>query len=291
MNQLKNTFVLLRHGESVANATGVIVSAAKNGVGGYGLTEKGKGQAVAAGQTLAAALSTSPTHPNTTSTSTSSTTGGGGELIFVTSDFARAAETAALVAAGVGKEGQVQVDIRLRERFFGELELGPDTRYQDVWAFDAASADHTNFGVEPVNAVRSRAAALVMELDLAHTGATIVCVSVMQYLPADIYPQNTHTHTHTLAHNHTLHTRLPPVTLSNSHPLVWVCCTCCRDSHSLTHPPLPPPTPPHSHTLLTAHRLSAHGDTLQILQTAFLDLPATTHRSVKHLNNCELRWM
>jgi hypothetical protein len=37
--------------------------------------------------------------------------------------------------------------------------------------------------------------------------------------------------------------------------------------------------------------LVAHGDTLQILQTAFLSMLPTEHRSVAHLENCELRWM
>ena len=129
--------------------------------------------------------------------------------MIVTSDFARAAETAAAVAAAVRKP--VSVSPKLRERFFGELELGPDSRYAEVWAFDKDSADHTEFGVESISAVRSRATELVHELDAMHDGATIV--------------------------------------------------------------------------------LSAHGDTLQILQTAFLDIPVTSHRTVPHLKNCDLRWM
>ena len=40
-----NTYALLRHGQSVANKQGIIVSTAANGVGGYGLTDLGETQA------------------------------------------------------------------------------------------------------------------------------------------------------------------------------------------------------------------------------------------------------
>lgn len=57
------------------------------------------------------------------------------------------------------------LETRLRERFFGDLNGGPDTRYRDVWNIDLKDADHTEFHVESANSVLHRTTKLVLELD------------------------------------------------------------------------------------------------------------------------------
>ena len=47
---MKNQYFVMRHGESKANALGIIVSDPNNGVSNYGLTEKGEWQATASAQ-------------------------------------------------------------------------------------------------------------------------------------------------------------------------------------------------------------------------------------------------
>ena len=131
--QLKNTFVLLRHGQSTANATGIIVSKPENGVGAYGLTEKGKAQASQAGQCLASMFAVQQQGKGKIEIPAGVIDGSGpsvppspgSTLVFVSSDFARAKETAEIAAAEVGAGGgtplPVTIDIRLRERAFGEV--------------------------------------------------------------------------------------------------------------------------------------------------------------------------
>ena len=48
LQQLENSYYVMRHGESLANIEKKIVSSPQNGLSGYGLTAKGKEQAAAA---------------------------------------------------------------------------------------------------------------------------------------------------------------------------------------------------------------------------------------------------
>eukprot|EP00729_Bicosta_minor_P027009 gene27009-14380_t len=140
----KNTFVLLRHGESTANAEGIIVSQPENGVlHKYGLTKTGVAQAKAAGRALDLIFwesfprcqdkyqnsisATQEEMSRKACTSAIEADGGptnplpqGSKLVFVSSDFARAKETADLAADAVGHGLPVEIDTRLRERSFGE---------------------------------------------------------------------------------------------------------------------------------------------------------------------------
>ncbi|GMH74607.1 hypothetical protein TrRE_jg6682 [Triparma retinervis] len=79
------------------------------------------------------------------------------------SDFKRAAMTADMLAAGTGTVARR--DIRIRERWFGELDNGPDDKYDDVWVRDEKDADQEWKEVESVNKVRERASDLVREIE------------------------------------------------------------------------------------------------------------------------------
>ncbi len=177
----------MRHGQSLANTAGLIVSHPENGVNNYGLSDKGR-QQVEAGINDGALPAT---------------------IRLFSSDFMRALETADIVHQRLGCIQPVTFDKRLRERHFGELELGPDTRYPEIWALDQHYPDHCEHGVESVNSVIQRASTVILEYEEKFQSETCLLV--------------------------------------------------------------------------------AHGDILQILQTAFSGIPATHHRQLPHLETAEIR--
>ncbi|KAJ3110513.1 hypothetical protein HDU96_006517 [Phlyctochytrium bullatum] len=168
--------IAIRHGHSLPNAHNLIVSSPTTGtLPTNGLSPHGRTQAHAAGTTLAALLS-----PPTSSTT----------LRIVSSDFSRALETATIVHSVLTESGvavpPIRTDVRLRERFFGNLDGGPSDRYNDVWAVDAGLGDeegggakcHADSGVETVFAVRERLRELLGELREAAGGEDSVVVVV-----------------------------------------------------------------------------------------------------------------
>jgi probable phosphoglycerate mutase len=151
---LANRYRVMRHGQSKANAAGVIVSSIEADRGGdYGLTAAGREQALAAARA----------------------SGLGAGTVICASDFARATQTARIVAGCVGADG-VTLAPELRERYFGVLDGAPAAGYQRVWAADEAAADPVP-GVEPAAAVLERATALVTALEERYTGRDVLLVS------------------------------------------------------------------------------------------------------------------
>lgn len=185
--ELKNHYYVMRHGESKANVAKIIISTLENGVKeDYSLSELGREQARIAAE---------KTHLGTST------------IIFC-SDFSRARETAEITARVIGAAAP-QITPALRERHFGEFEEKSNVHYDDVWAHDANSADHTEYGVESVNDNLKRTTEFILGLEETYDGADILLVS--------------------------------------------------------------------------------HGDTLQILQTAFERVDAHKHRSLTHLETAEIR--
>eukprot|EP00049_Salpingoeca_infusionum_P007521 m.122387 g.122387 ORF g.122387 m.122387 type:complete len:343 (-) comp13730_c0_seq1:385-1413(-) len=157
----KNTFYLVRHGESQANQAKLIISGTE-GVTGYGLTAKGKRQARLAGENLRTDLHESNQVEE--------------NFVLLSSDFLRAKETAQIIAEAVGY-GTPNFDERLRERYFGELDQGPNNHYHDVWAQDALDSSHTKFAVESCDSVLVRTSGLILELEEKYNGKTFVLVA------------------------------------------------------------------------------------------------------------------
>lgn len=149
----RNRYLLMRHGHSQANQQGVIVSTPERGVTAFGLSELGEHQLC---QLVAAWQWPVPTR-------------------VVHSDFLRTSQTAARVAARF--ELVPNVDVRLRERHFGELEGQGDDRYPGVWAMDAENAEHTHYQVEALSSVATRMRAVIAEWEQKVSGETIVLVS------------------------------------------------------------------------------------------------------------------
>jgi probable phosphoglycerate mutase len=164
---LKQSYYALRHGQSLANVDGIISSDPKISTIHHGLSELGRVQAKAAGDAFASEYSAN----------SSSSNGNYRGVAIFSSDFARARETAAIFAQSLCESGipiyghgdggvvAVQLERRLRERYFGELNGGPDDRYHEVWNMDVENADHTEFGVESANSVLERTTKFITELD------------------------------------------------------------------------------------------------------------------------------
>lgn len=177
----------MRHGQSLANTAGLIVSRPENGVNNYGLSDKGR-QQVEAGIN-ASALPAS--------------------IRIFSSDFMRALETADIIHQSLACAQPVTFDKRLRERHFGDLELGPDSRYPEIWALDQHDPEHCEHGVESVSSVIQRSSTVILECEERYQSETCLLI--------------------------------------------------------------------------------AHGDILQILQTAFSGISAALHRQLPHLETAEVR--
>jgi broad specificity phosphatase PhoE len=161
MNQLSrlgclaNRFSVMRHGQSKANARGIIVSRIENDRrGDFGLTELGRQQVLAAAQRCGLPEGT----------------------VICSSDFSRARQTAEIVRAHLGVP-RVVIAEALRERCFGDWEGTPTANYARVWAADEASAGRADGNVEPAAAVLDRTTGFIMELEDRYSGRDILLVS------------------------------------------------------------------------------------------------------------------
>lgn len=153
---LRNRYFAMRHGHSLANEQGIIVSHPRNGRGGFGLSARGRRQ-------VAASLNVEDRLDAAT--------------LIVSSDFDRALESAQIAHGLLGCHADIRVDQRLRERDFGELEFGSNLAYEGVWARDAADPDDEYRGVESANRVMLRVTSLIAELEADTPGATFLLVS------------------------------------------------------------------------------------------------------------------
>jgi broad specificity phosphatase PhoE len=164
--KFQNTIFVVRHGNSEANQAKVISSNPDVATKIHGLSPLGVSQAQASVLNFASDSSR--------------------QLLFscgvvlVSSDFTRARETASIFALEFERldvplvDDGVALDVRLRERFFGDFDAGSDENYHKVWEQDAISADHTSFNVESVTSVVRRTTELVAELNERHVGKTIL---------------------------------------------------------------------------------------------------------------------
>ena len=172
---LKRRYFALRHGESEANVAHKIISDPSVGIDQYGLTEHGKDMVVKSAAKFKAILKDRGINLS--------------EVAVLASDFKRAAETALIFCQELGiDEGygygkvfsnsadlwrrektpiKVWKDVHelLRERRFGRLEAGPDSRYNDVWKVDVTNPKATPFDSESCDSVRKRTVKAVQMLE------------------------------------------------------------------------------------------------------------------------------
>jgi probable phosphoglycerate mutase len=155
VDRLANRFSVMRHGQSKANAAGIIVSCIGNDRrGDYGLTELGREQALAAAGHCGLPRDT----------------------VICSSDFSRARQTAEIVRARLGAAEVARAEA-LRERCFGEWDGSVTGNYARVWAADETDPHLANGDVEPAAAVLNRTTALIMDLERRYSGRDILLVS------------------------------------------------------------------------------------------------------------------
>ena len=160
----KNTYVVVRHGESTANKQCIIVSSAAHALNSFGLTAKGTEQVLR--NTLRSNLNC--------------------ETLIVSSDFKRTLETA-VVIGDLLNTNPVITDQRLRERDFGNLELKTHEFYPQVWQEDENPSQLKTHKVESVESVLGRGLAVIADLEQQHSGRLIALVGhgdVLQILLA-----------------------------------------------------------------------------------------------------------
>ena len=156
INKLNNQYFALRHGESIANQKGLIVSSPENGIKNYGLSETGRKQ-----------IETSIRGNDKVKKVTK----------VISSDFLRTVESAAIAHQCLHSKTEIQYDKKLRERFFGDHELQDNSYYQKVWDDDKLDSSHTNNNVESADAVMERTTSLVMTLENEFNGESFLLVS------------------------------------------------------------------------------------------------------------------
>lgn len=146
----------MRHGESQANAEGIICSNPDLGTKGYGLTAKGRAQ-------VAASTESFDCDPE--------------RIHIVCSDFLRARQTAEIVHGILQPASPVASNSLLRERSFGLLDRTSDSRYNEIWQRDAGNPDHQYQNVESVSGVFRRTQQLLVNLENQFVDADLLLIA------------------------------------------------------------------------------------------------------------------
>lgn len=175
----RNTYYAIRHGTSVANERGVIVSQPQNAIAGWGLSAAG---VVECRERFAA--------------DRLPLAGAAADVLVVSSDFRRATETAAILCAVRGLTPH-ETDTGLRERSFGALELGPAEHYREVWERDCTGHEPVIPGVESTGSVAARMLAVIARIERSQQHRTVVLIShgdPLQILETVLAGAPSHTH-------------------------------------------------------------------------------------------------
>ena len=178
----------MRHGQSLANTAGIIVSHPKNGLNDYGLSDLGREQV-----------------KNTISQSSLNS-----DARIFSSDFKRARETAEIVHDNLQCQQPVLFEKRLRERFFGDLELGPDNRYAEIWSNDTSQSEQETHGAESIFSVVQRAFEVILYCEETMDAETCLLIAhgdILQILQTVFYGLPA-THHRELPHLETAEVRL-----------------------------------------------------------------------------------
>jgi len=152
---LKNRYFTLRHGESTSNVLRILVSHFENGGNDFGLTDFGKNhiKEVIQSQNIL-----------------------DDKTIIYSSDFLRTKETAEITRE-VLNAPEIHLELRLRERYFGDLEKMDYENYKLVWAKDSDDNNQKEYKVENIIEVQDRTTALIAELEEKYSDQKILLVS------------------------------------------------------------------------------------------------------------------
>ncbi|KAI7861670.1 histidine phosphatase superfamily [Spinellus fusiger] len=179
--QLKNHYILARHGYSLANDAHLICSNPDIAIPetggplntGYGLHERGRHQVKQSADELACHL----THNNDLTEKS---------IRLFCSPFLRTRQTAAIFYSVLQKAAD-SVDITLpiandalRERWFGEFDMTHDDNYQQCWQPDGepGHGEQSQYGIEAPSSVAERAVQFILqEIEGKMEGHIVVLVA------------------------------------------------------------------------------------------------------------------
>ncbi|CAM8987422.1 hypothetical protein QQ045_008652 [Rhodiola kirilowii] len=164
----RNRYWILRHGKSIPNDIGVIVSSMENGtLEKYQLCPEGVDQAKAAGELFLKELKENNIPIE--------------NVRICYSPFSRTTQTAKIVASVLnisleGPQGKVIED--LKERYFGPtFELGSHEKYPEIWDLDAKDPSSRPEGGESVFDVVYRLSKALETIESEFQGCAILMVS------------------------------------------------------------------------------------------------------------------
>ncbi|KAG0601316.1 hypothetical protein M758_11G101400 [Ceratodon purpureus] len=167
--KLKNRYWVLRHGRSVPNESGLIVSHMNNGVLPiYGLAPSGLLQAEGAGELFLKELEVAGIPLD--------------HVRIFASPFRRTLETAEAVVSTMSTVAHAKPAIKylegLRERYFGPpLELQSHEHYPEIWAIDAIDPLVGPEGGESVAEVAIRVSEAIVHMEAEVQGCAVLVVS------------------------------------------------------------------------------------------------------------------
>jgi probable phosphoglycerate mutase len=157
---MNNVYFILRHGESVPNTRGIILSNLNEGEKEeYTLTPRGEEQV---GESVREAKERALLDAGT---------------IIYSSPFSRCKRTAEIARDVLGVKTEIILDDRLRERWFGNWEGTSNENYQKVWDKDITGANHRDAGVESTGEIATRVSALIKDIEAAYFSKNILLVS------------------------------------------------------------------------------------------------------------------
>ncbi|XP_039126945.1 metal-independent phosphoserine phosphatase [Dioscorea cayenensis subsp. rotundata] len=165
---LRNSYWVLRHGKSIPNERGLIVSSLENGtLQEFGLAPEGIEQAKLAGELFNKELKEKNVLVE--------------NVRICYSPFSRTKQTAKEVAGALGipfEGAQCKAMEALRERHFGPLfELLSHDKYAEIWALDEKDPFMSPEGGESVADVAFRLATALATIESEYDGCTILVVS------------------------------------------------------------------------------------------------------------------
>ncbi|XP_051146745.1 uncharacterized protein LOC127262204 [Andrographis paniculata] len=183
---LKNKYWILRHGKSIPNEMGLIVSSLENGIQEkYQLASDGINQARLAGELLFKELEEQKI--------------GLENVRICYSPFARTTQTAKMVASVLNiafESFQCQVVHNIRERFFGpSYELKSHDKYPEIWAMDEINPFTQPEGGESVADVATRFTRALGMMESTFENCAVLVVShgdPLQILQASINAAKEH---------------------------------------------------------------------------------------------------
>lgn len=160
LQDLKNSYFVLRHGESRPNVLKIVLSSLEDGKKEeYTLTDKGEEQV---------RLSVKKAKDEELL---------GSDTVIYSSPFSRTKKSAEIAKEILGVEEDIIFDDRLRERWFGDWEKTDNTAYQKIWDRDRENPNHKEENVESTKEVLERTMSLINDLEKEYKDKNILLVS------------------------------------------------------------------------------------------------------------------